>query len=304
MARPQKDGVDYFPLDVDFFADKKIKLIRGQFGVKGAYIALALIASAYQTGGYYKKWDVDDSLLMSEDVAGDCSPQLITDVLYACLRRRLFDRGIFEKWGVITSAGIQRRYIRMVRGRDAIPIITEYWLLNMNDEKDVPANVLNKVALKSISDEKTPVFDVKTPVSDTGNTPKKSKEKKSKANISPAEEAKPQRGALSGDDEMRLIERIEFYVLDRKARAEEREEIRGLLSEYGSEVMSEAVSTAIRMNGRSVKYLRKCAETAAVRRNDDSMVADTARYDPTYDISEIEQQLDDEWLSNFGGDDE
>lgn len=32
MARPLKDGVDYFPKDTDFYADDKVRLLRAEFG--------------------------------------------------------------------------------------------------------------------------------------------------------------------------------------------------------------------------------------------------------------------------------
>jgi len=35
MARPQKNGLDYFPLDVDMDQDDKIALIEAQHGVVG-----------------------------------------------------------------------------------------------------------------------------------------------------------------------------------------------------------------------------------------------------------------------------
>ena len=35
MARPNKIGLDYFPLDVDIFEDEKISAISGEFGIKG-----------------------------------------------------------------------------------------------------------------------------------------------------------------------------------------------------------------------------------------------------------------------------
>ena len=35
MARPLKDGVDYFPKDTDFYADDKVRLLRAEFGSKG-----------------------------------------------------------------------------------------------------------------------------------------------------------------------------------------------------------------------------------------------------------------------------
>ena len=90
-----------------------------------------------------------------------------------------------------------------------------------------------------------------------------------------------------------MIERIEFYVLDRLSTQSERGEIEKLVSEYGYAVVNEAVTTAIRMEGHSVKYLRKCAETAAVRKTESGQ-----RYEPTYDIAEIERQLDAEWADD------
>ena len=94
VARPLKDGVDYWPFDVDFLRDKKMKLIKAEFGIKGAYIALELLNSVYATNGYFKSWDEDDCLLMSEGVGDGCSPKLVDEVLQGCLRRSLFDQGV------------------------------------------------------------------------------------------------------------------------------------------------------------------------------------------------------------------
>ena len=41
MARPIKKGLEYFPMDTDFFADKKIRLLRGEFGAAGLLVLLA-----------------------------------------------------------------------------------------------------------------------------------------------------------------------------------------------------------------------------------------------------------------------
>lgn len=40
MARPNKTGLDYFPLDIDFFDDEKIVAISGEFGIKGEIVAI------------------------------------------------------------------------------------------------------------------------------------------------------------------------------------------------------------------------------------------------------------------------
>lgn len=154
MERRYKDGVDYWNIDVDFFENKKVRLIRGEFGVKGIYIYLLILNDIYRTCGYYKKWDSDDCLLMSDSlgVGGDCSPQLIAEVVQGLVRRSLFDKGVFDRFGVLTSAEIQRRFLRIVgNSRDSIPIIQEYFLLNPSSRKDVTGATLSKCAFFSIS---------------------------------------------------------------------------------------------------------------------------------------------------------
>ena len=139
MARPLKDGVDYWAFDVTLLQDRKFRLIRSEFGVYGVYIALELLNLAYREHGYYAPFDEEDCLLLAESIGG-CAPDLIRTVAAACCRRGLFDAGVFEACGVLTSAGIQRRYLKIVaKNRAEIRIIREYWLLDAAAERDVPA---------------------------------------------------------------------------------------------------------------------------------------------------------------------
>ena len=47
MARPQKDGLDYFPVDVDFYEDEKVELISAKYGSKGEVLILRFDFSNY-----------------------------------------------------------------------------------------------------------------------------------------------------------------------------------------------------------------------------------------------------------------
>lgn len=150
MARPQKENVDYWPFDVGLFQDRKFRLIRSEFGIKGAYIALELINMAYSENGYYAKFGEEDCLLMSEGVGGGCEASFIMEVVRGCCRRSLFDEGIYNAFGVLTSHGIQQRYLRIIgKNRADVRFIKEYFLLDISNERDVPANVRNKVTLLS-----------------------------------------------------------------------------------------------------------------------------------------------------------
>lgn len=148
-----KDGVDYWNIDIDFFENKKVRLIRGEFGIKGVYLYILILNEIYRTGGYYKKWDRDDCLLMSDSsgVAGDCSPELIAEVVQGLVRRSLFDKGVLDRFGVLTSAEIQRRFLRIVgNSRDSILMVQEYFLLEPSNRKDVTRATLAKIAFFSI----------------------------------------------------------------------------------------------------------------------------------------------------------
>ena len=109
MARPIKDGVIYYPKDTDFYHDDKIRLIRSEFGAKGMYIIDYLLCELYGKNGYFLKWDDDICSLVSDDAGCGCDPETIKQIVQGCLRRSFFDKRVFEMFGVLTSAGIQRR---------------------------------------------------------------------------------------------------------------------------------------------------------------------------------------------------
>lgn len=169
MARPVKDGVDYFPKDTHFYYDDKVRLLRAEFGAKGMYLLDYLLCEVYAKEGYYAPWSKKKSRLAAEDMGCQITPQFIDEFIEGCLRCAFFDRGVYKMFGVLTSAGIQRRYIRMFNSRDIITMKEEYWLLDLNDRKDVTGGVRLKIVFKS-------AFGQKNPVKSTGNTQRKEKE--------------------------------------------------------------------------------------------------------------------------------
>lgn len=177
MARPLKTGVDYFPLDTDFFTDKKIKLLKGEFGARGLLIVLFTLCQVYSTNGYYMSFDNDDAILAADELNCGITPELVREVVQGSVKRSLFDEGVFNQFGVLTSPGIQRRFIRAISKRDDIAVFEEYWLLDIDDPNDVPQAMRNKVTFKSVSGEKTIVSGGKNPVNSSENPLKESRKK-------------------------------------------------------------------------------------------------------------------------------
>lgn len=209
MARPMKDGVSYWPFDVDMLDDDKFRLIRGEFGIKGAYIALVILNSVYKDKGYYRKWVDDDCYLMSEGVGNGCNPQLIREVLDGCVRRGLFDESRFQAFGILTSCGIQKRFLHMVKNsRDNIVLIREFLLLDVNDKSVFTEGVLNKCIFKTVSQRKTPVSHGETPVLPTENPIKEEENKKKRNEKIYSQTSAAASGNISPKDVVDLFNRL------------------------------------------------------------------------------------------------
>lgn len=144
MARPLKYGVDYWNKDVSFYFDKKIRLIRSEFGAVGMYALDYIICDIYKNDGYYAVFDKDWCDLVSDGAVCGGSSNFIEELIKGCVRRSFFDKRVFDMFGVITSKGIQKRYIRMVSKRKEIYLIQEYFLLDPDNNDEVPKEIRKK----------------------------------------------------------------------------------------------------------------------------------------------------------------
>ena len=134
MARPRLKGLLYFPFDIDFFEDNKIRILKARYKSDGVLIYLFLLCEIYRQG-YYIKVDDDFEYIISDELGIDQNK--VKQVLNFLLKRSLFDNTLFSLDKVLTSAGIQRRYQlgikeRMRKSRTPLEV-GRYWLLNEED---------------------------------------------------------------------------------------------------------------------------------------------------------------------------
>lgn len=107
MGRNRKIGLDYFPMDVDFFQDIRIrKLIKYQGG-KAVTVYALLLCIIYKQG-YYMRWDEELPFIVSEQTGFE--EAYIQEVLKCCMVVGLFSKELYDSDKVITSKGIQERY--------------------------------------------------------------------------------------------------------------------------------------------------------------------------------------------------
>jgi hypothetical protein len=142
MAHTGKIGLDYFPFDVDFFADEKIEFLSARFGLKGESIAIRILCKIYRNG-YFLQWGEDESLLFAKRVGDGVQHTLVNEVVYELVKRGLFNEGIFNRFGILTSKGIQSRFIEASERRKKIDILKEYLLIDLEFMQNVNIISLN-----------------------------------------------------------------------------------------------------------------------------------------------------------------
>lgn len=189
MGRNKKIGLDYFPFDIDFFQDLKVrKLIKYQGG-KAITVYALLLCNIYKQG-YYMMWDEELPFIVSEQTGFE--EAYIREVIKCCLVVGLFSKYLYESDKVLTSKGIQERYQKISDLCRRNSDISEYMLIS-SEEIDVS------------SEEK--------PINSAKSTQSKVKVKRKKNNIPPT----PPKGG--GDKPKRVSKKGKPAILNSSARS-------------------------------------------------------------------------------------
>lgn len=131
MGRNKKTGLDYFPFDIDFFQDLKIrKLIKYQGG-KAVTVYALLLCNIYKQG-YYMRWDEELPFIVSEQTGFE--EAYIQEVIKCCLVVGLFSKELYESDKVLTSKGIQERYQKVLELCRRSSDISEFNLVSSEEK--------------------------------------------------------------------------------------------------------------------------------------------------------------------------
>jgi len=142
MARPKKEGIEYFPFDVDFFTDDKIEPISGEFGIKGEIVAIRLLCTIYKENGYFARWD--DRLKLSLSSRCKVTPELVNDIVTRLVKWEFLDKDLFNSDKILTSKGIQERFKEATRKRKTDYSKLKYWILGVSGAHNPPITPLQE----------------------------------------------------------------------------------------------------------------------------------------------------------------
>ena len=170
MARISKPGLDYFPLDVNFFQDRKVRRISNRHHAAGIAALTSLLCLIYKEKGFYVAWNQDTLFDISQEVC--CEEEEMQAIIDDCLSVGLFDTYIYKEYGILTSQAIQEQYHKIItdsRRKYKLPL-ERFWLIK--EEKDGTGN--NSADIRSnINSKGTEVDEAENKIVDAGvNTTK------------------------------------------------------------------------------------------------------------------------------------
>lgn len=140
MARPKKEGLDYFPLDVHIFEDEKIEAIAGEFGVKGELAVIKLLCAVYEKG-YFAVWDELTKAKLLKRLPGT-SKELLEQIVNRLVIWGFFDESLFNSAKVLTSSKIQATFSEATKRRKTQKPTLHWINVDNNDEsKEVNVNI-------------------------------------------------------------------------------------------------------------------------------------------------------------------
>lgn len=132
MSRIKKRGLDYFPISTDFIHDRIVRRIMKKEGDAAVTVLVQAFCSIYSNEGYY----VMAGELFYDDLADNLYQEdsdYVRRVIALAVEYGLFDFALFQEYGLLTSADIQRQFLFATKRRNASLIDTRYCLLSSNE---------------------------------------------------------------------------------------------------------------------------------------------------------------------------
>ena len=288
MARPTVKGVEYFPLNVNFINDLKVRKLLLSCGAEAIAVLIYLLSTIYKDEGYYVEIHEDEIDLIALDV--NVTPEFVLEVINKACEVRLFDVNLYNNFNILTSKGIQERYLKITERRKNSVVITQFNLINVyNNLINVNNNLIN-VDNNSVNVYKS-----------TQSKVKESKVKKSKVKSLSNDSVK---NVYLTETEKRDCMNKKIYELYLNGIGQIsptiKERLDDLVELYGMEHVIVAINTTIESGGSSIKYVETVAASNLKKKVNDNGTNKRrpgARATETTDGSEIDwSQGNTEWL--------
>ena len=85
------DGINYFPVGVNFMEENAMEVIEAKYGIKGSAIVLKLMYKIYKEG-YYIRWDEEQCLIFANKAGREVQAEEVQGIIEILFTKGILDR--------------------------------------------------------------------------------------------------------------------------------------------------------------------------------------------------------------------
>ena len=153
------DGINYFPVGVNFMEENAMEVIEAKYGIKGPAIVLKLLCKIYKEG-YFIRWDEEQCLIFANKAGREVQVAEVQGIIEILFIKGILDRNSYLENGILTSANIQKVWMEATKRRKRDLKALSYLLVkNLTLQEDEapegenvtvnPGNVVHDVAVNA-----------------------------------------------------------------------------------------------------------------------------------------------------------
>ena len=153
------DGINYFPVGVNFMEENAMEVIEAKYGIKGPAIVLKLLCKIYKEG-YFIRWDEEQCLIFANKAGREVQAKEVQGIIEILFTKGILDRNSYLENGILTSANIQKVWMEATKRRKRDLKALSYLLVkDLTQQEDEapegenvtvnPGNVVHDVAVNA-----------------------------------------------------------------------------------------------------------------------------------------------------------
>ena len=153
------DGINYFPVGVNFMEENAMEVIEAKYGIKGSAIVLKLMCKIYKEG-YYIRWDEEQCLIFANKAGREVQAEEVQGIIEILFTKGILDRNSYQENGILTSESIQKVWMEATKRRKRELSKLPYLMVKPekeNGKADTPPALQEIQQPELFKKEKTPV---------------------------------------------------------------------------------------------------------------------------------------------------
>ena len=131
------DGINYFPVGVNFMEENAMEVIEAKYGIKGSAIVLKLMCKIYKEG-YYIRWDEEQCLIFANKAGREVQAEEVQGIIEILFTKGILDRNSYQENGILTSENIQKVWMEATKRRKRELSELPYLMVKTEKENDKP----------------------------------------------------------------------------------------------------------------------------------------------------------------------